>query len=144
MRCTRLVRLTLALGCAAPLLAAADGPEVSPGQWEFTTTATGKFLPQDKRDTETRCIADEKIDPVKEMTKASECSVGQQSRSGKTVTWTMTCRAQADGPSMTGTGRITADGATLDGEMTNTIEMNGQSHEFMKVTWTGRRLGDCP
>jgi hypothetical protein len=45
---------------------------------------------------------------------------------------------------MTGSGRITADGTTLEGEMTNTIDMNGQSQVFMKMVWTGRRLGDCP
>jgi Protein of unknown function (DUF3617) len=144
MRYSRLVRLALALGCVAPIMAAADGPRVSPGQWEFTTTASGQFLPQPRRETETRCIKDENVDPVKEMTKTSHCTVGEQSVSGKTVTWTMTCRAEASGPSMTGTGRITADGTTLEGDMTNSIEMNGQSQAFMKMTWTGRRLGDCP
>jgi hypothetical protein len=144
MRCTRLARLVLTLGCTAPLVATAGGPQVRPGQWEFTTTASGPFLPQPKRETETRCIRDENIDPVKEMTKTSHCTVGEQTVTGTTVTWTMTCRAEASGPSMTGSGRITAEGTTLEGEMTNTIDMNGQAQAFMKMVWTGRRLGDCP
>jgi len=142
MHATPAVLLAAVLGTALPLAAA--GPQMRSGQWEFTTTASGRFLPQPRHETETRCITDEKIDPVQEMTKHSKCSVGEQSRSGDTVTWTMTCQPEADGPSMTGEGRITADGTTLDGQMTTTMAMGGPPQEFMKFVWKGRRLGDCP
>jgi hypothetical protein len=139
----RVVALVVFAGSCLSLTAWADGPRIRAGQWEFTTTASGRFLPQPKQETETRCVRDENVDPVQEMTKSSQCTVTKRSTTATGVTWAMTCQSAAGGPSMQGEGRITADGSTLDGEMVNHMTMDGTSQELMKIVWKGRRLGDC-
>jgi len=127
----------------------AEGPDIKPGKWEITTTATMPMTPEAKITTQTECITlEDASDPLAAIIEKSTCKVLNKKQNGNTLEFEVECDGGM-GMKMNGKGQFTANGTTASGKMEMTMnmpqnvpQMGGQS---MKMTqeWKGRRIGDC-
>lgn len=128
----------------------AEGPDLKPGKWEFTTTVTMPMMPEAKVTTQTECITPEEAnsDPLAAMIEEGTCKVLNKEEHGNTIEFEVECQGEM-GMKSRGKGYFTANGTTASGKMEVTMnipqnipQMGGQS---MKMTqeWEGRRIGDC-
>lgn len=108
-----------------------------PGKWEITSKMEmpgGMNMPPN---TITQCMTKDDIVPQNTQP-GQECVVTETKTFGNTVTWTMECKGQQG--DMKGTGKMTYNGDTFEGEMVMIMSMGN-----MKITskMSGRRIGDC-
>ncbi|MDY6943921.1 MAG: DUF3617 family protein [Pseudomonadota bacterium] len=137
---SRIVRsglLTVLLLMAAN--AHAETIKVKPGKWQVESTSSNPFT-GDRKYSNTQCIEKEEFDPAKEMAKSAECKLLSHDIKGNTMNWTMSCNTE--GVVMTAKGHFQSKGDTASGEMTMNADMGGQPFT-MKMTWNGKRIGDC-
>ncbi|MBN1625698.1 MAG: DUF3617 family protein [Deltaproteobacteria bacterium] len=112
------------------------GPNMDPGKWEITTKTEMAGMPPQSV-THEQCITNNDLVPVSGDAN-QECQVEDTQINGDTVSWKITCGGQGGG--MTGTGKITYNGDSMNGEMNMTIAPYGTQ---VKNTISGRRIGDC-
>jgi hypothetical protein len=127
-------------------LALAEGPELEPGKWQFTTTMHTPMMGKPQVITDTECITEEeaKKDPLASMIEEGNCKVLKKEISGDTVEFEVECQGEMDVKSK-GKGHFTSDGTTMTGEMEITMDMPKMGGKTMTMTqkWEGKRLGDC-
>jgi hypothetical protein len=128
----------------------AKGPDLKPGKWEFTTTATMPMMAEAKVTTQTECITLEEAesDPLAAVIEEGTCKVLNKKESGNTLEFEIECEGEM-GMNMTGKGHFTANGTTASGKMEMTMnmpqnipQMGGQSMKMIQE-WKGKRIGDC-
>ncbi len=125
---------------ASPVLA--EGLPINPGMWRITSTTTNMMTGQPQTETEDQCMEESTFDPVAEIQDEGDgCAVSDQTISGNTMTFTMTCQG-ADGPPMVGNARYTVNENDGDGEITYTASFGGQTMT-MQSSWVAERVGDC-
>ena len=125
-------------------LACAAGPSMKDGMWEITTKMEmpGRSDVAMPQQTVKHCLTKKDVEDPKRMTP----SVGEQSRckmtdyklQGNTATWKMACEGQGSG-----SGTVTYGGDSYSGTQTMAINAGGQPMN-MKMSFSGRRLGECP
>jgi Protein of unknown function (DUF3617) len=126
----------------------AEGPDIKPGKWEFTTTVTMPMMPEAKVTTQTECVTlEEASDPLAAIIEEGTCKVLNKEESGNTLKFELECEGEMD-MKMRGKGHFTANGTTASGKMEMTMnmqQMGGQGSQSMKMTqeWEGKRIGDC-
>ena len=129
---------------AAAILFSASGvcAQIKDGQWEFTTQAQMKGIPQPMPPATFRqCITKE--DPVvKNQDKNHECKTTRLKISGNTVSYAIDC--QTPEGAMFSEGQNTYAGSTMEGEATTSFRMKGQPAMQMKSRMKGKYIGPCP
>jgi len=122
--------------CAAPAAA-----QLVPGDWEFVSVMTSAVLPKPQTSTVRQCVSQaEADDPARFASREhpQDCSTRPGEQSGNTYTWTMACPKLG----MTGTGRASFAGTTLQSEKRMTMVSDGRKMELHSIT-RGRHLGPC-
>ena len=124
----------------------AEGPDIKPGKWEFTTTVTMPMMPEAKVMTMTKCITAEEVNSglLAAMIEDVACKVLNKEESGNTIKFEVECDGGMD-MKMRGNGYFTAKGTTASGKMEMTMnipEMGGQSTK-MTQEWESKRIGNC-
>ena len=133
MRIALLVALS---ACAWPAAA-----QLVAGDWEFVSTMTSAVLPKPQTSTVRQCISQAEADDPARFTsrdQPQDCSTKPGEKSGNTYTWSVACPKLG----MTGTGRASFAGKTLQSEMRMTMVSDGKKMELHSVT-KGRYLGPC-
>ncbi len=124
----------------------AEGPDLKPGKWEFTTTITMPMMPEAKVTTNTVCITAEQAnsDPLAAMIEDGACKVLRKEENGNTIEVEVECDGDMD-MKMRGNGSFTANGTTASGKMEMTMNMPQMGGQSMMMTqeWEGKRVGDC-
>ena len=113
------------------------GTNMNTGKWEITTRMEMPGIPT-QAVTHVQCITEEDMVP-KGDNENKDCRMEQMDISGDTVTWKMVCTTEEG--EMTGTGKVTYSGDTMEGAMQMTI--TGEANMTINSTLSGRRLGDC-
>ena len=128
--------ISMVIAIALPLSSVWGGPKMNPGMWEITTqTEMAGIAPQSM--THTQCITGSELVPMSKDAN-QECRTSDIRTSGNTVTWKISCGGQGGG--MTGTGKATYSGDSMNGTMQMTIS---GSNVPVKNTLKGRRIGAC-
>jgi hypothetical protein len=122
--------------------AMAQSLSIKPGMWESTMTRTNPLTGSPETVTESECITPDKatFDPREMMKGSSDCRIGEQDKTGNTLTFTMVC-AMDEGEA-TARGTMTADGDNGSGRMEMEMSFGGQTMK-MDMDWKSRRVGDC-
>lgn len=125
----------IAVALAAPAVFAEENP-IKAGKWQFSVQMEMPGMPFKMPPVKmTHCITQEDAKTaIPQDQKNKDCKMGEYKVDGNTVTWTVECPKQK----LTGDGRITYDGDTMEGEM----KMNADGQE-MSTKYAGKRLGEC-
>jgi hypothetical protein len=125
----------LVIALAVPALFAGENP-IKAGKWEFSVQMEMPGMPFKMPPVKMQhCITQEDAkSAVPQDQKNKDCKMADYAVDGSTVTWTVECPKQK----LTGSGRITYDGDTMEGEM----KMNADGQE-MSTKYLGKRLGEC-
>jgi hypothetical protein len=137
-------RILLTAVVALPLAAAAEAPNLQPGQWEFTNTTKmeGKLPIPPQKHSHQECITEEDLQrgdafqPDEENCRVDELESG---RAG--MRYTMTCTEEGTEVSMKAEMRYLGDRmeGVIIGDMDSPVGPM-RTH----TTVEGRRLGACP
>ena len=135
----RTVMLVL-IALAATSTAFAQGLPFNPGLWETTATGTDPITGQPTTETRQECLESNEFDPRSLMEDIEGCEVTDQTVSGDTLTFVMTCNQEGG----TGTiqGQFQTDGETGTGKMRMSFSSGGQTMNFESAS-TSKRLGEC-
>ncbi len=109
-----------------------------PGRWEITSSVEmpgmAFTMPSTKH---VQCLTDKDLIPESQQ-QDNQCEILENTQSGNTVTWKVVCNAE--GGTMTSSGKIVYNGDTFEG----TVVTNGpQMPSGMTQTMTGKRIGEC-
>ena len=152
----------VALVAVSALLASeamADGPNLTPGKWQFDTTVEMSMMPQPKTQSDTKCITKEEAeaDPLAAIIEEGRCKVLSQKKTSNSLEFEIECEGDPKmNMKMRGNGVFTGNGDSASGKMDMVMdmpkmpempEMQGMPQMggkmTMNQTWTGKRLGDC-
>ena len=110
------------------------------GQWEVTTQTEMSGMPvQMPARVRLICITSQDMDGPPIGADPS-CTISNYRKSGSSATWQMACRGEAN---MTGEGRIDFHGNTYSGGSVMSIQMAPGQAMQMRMTYSGRRIGNC-
>ena len=115
--------------------------KVKPGKWEFISTTNMAMMGAPRSHTTTQCLNESGVSPstlMKDM--AQGCELLNSNTSSNSMDWKVKC--QQEGGEMTGDGRVSSTGDTLQGGMNMKMSFNGQAMD-MSVEWTGKHIGAC-
>ena len=138
-----ITRFAIAALCASVALsAAADTPNIEPGEWENTSTVTftSEFPIPDQSDTSTSCITEEDINNGDFMEDMEGCTITERDMRSDGMDYSMEC--DSGGMAMTMTATMEFNGDTMEGTVEGDMESPMGPME-MTVTLDGRRIGDC-
>lgn len=148
---TATAALVLTAGlAAAPVVA--DEPLARPGLWEITMTSKGMMGMPPSTVTSKQCLKPEDVEQPEEFAPDvevpnMECSSGDFTRDGDTMTWQVACISPE--MSMEGDGTFKSLGpdayegvVNLKMMMENMPQAGGMSFEIT-TDYQARRLGDC-
>lgn len=157
---TTAASLALAAVVLAPP-AAAEGPQLNPGKWEFESTITTSKMTQPKSANETRCITEEeaKADPLAAIGSLGNCRIVNRKTVGDALEFEVDCSGASElqiDLKMRGRGRFAGQGDTAMGSMDLEFETPGVpdmsevpsmpqlgGRMTLNQTWRGKRVGDC-
>jgi len=128
----------------ASAAAQAGAIPVKPGLWEMTSTMSMPMLPQPQVHSITECLEKEELSMSDVGTEGMDpnCTFESGQVDGDTMTWSFDCPVEGGGSSH-GEWEATSHGDRVEGSGKITMEMQGQAMA-MTISWTGRRVGDCP
>ena len=115
--------------------------QMTPGEWEFTSTMTSAMLPAPQTSTVTQCITKaEAEDPTRFANRGQpqDCQMTPGARTAGTFEWAIACPKMG----MRGTGKARFGASTIESEMYMTMESQGQKME-MRSSSRGRYVGPC-
>ncbi|WP_293265822.1 DUF3617 family protein [Neptunomonas sp.] len=120
---------------------AAESLPFNAGKWEITSKASMPMMPQPIVSKDIECIREKTIS-AEHFAKQSggTCKADSVRVSGKNIKWDMSC--SVEGNLMVGHGSMKVNNASMKGNMTMTMSMQGMKME-MKTSWSGKRLGEC-
>ena len=126
-------------------LAACTGPaaaQLVPGDWEFVYTITSASLPKPQFSKVRQCLSQAEADDpasIASREQPQDCVAKTGEKTDSTYTWTVACPKLG----MTGSGRASFGGATMQSEKRISLVSDGRRMELHTVT-KGRHLGPCP
>ena len=115
--------------------------QLTPGEWEFTSTMISAMLPKPQTSTVTQCISKaEAEDPTRfaNRDQPQDCVMTPGARTAGTFAWSISCPKIG----MSGTGKARFAASTIESEMTMSMESQGQKME-MRSSSKGRYVGPC-
>lgn len=132
----------------------ADGPDLTPGKWEFETKSVMSMGTGPATQKETRCITREEAeaDPLAAMVEEDRCKVLDRTTTADSISFEIECDGDPKMKmKMRGKGTFTASGGSASGKMDMTVNMPAMPNMppqmagamTMTQSWTGRRLGEC-
>lgn len=129
---------------ALPLAAVAESPNITPGQWEFTSTTSvqGDMPIPDQTETHQECIAQGDIDDEEFSFIEEEegCELLEHEVTVDGLDYRMVCRAEGGEANIV--GRMDFLGERAEGNVD--ILVDSPAGEMnMTTTMEGRRIGDC-
>lgn len=127
-----------------PLAAVAESPNITPGQWEFTSTTSvqGDMPIPDQTETHQECIAQGDIDDEEFSFIEEEegCELLEHEVTVDGLDYRMVCRAEGGEANIV--GRMDFLGERAEGNVD--ILVDSPAGEMnMTTTMEGRRIGDC-
>lgn len=134
----RTLAVVLAL-LAAPASVLAEGIQVQPGLWEFTSSIPDPLGDSGSQVYRT-CVRDRTITPARVMAAQKECHIWSAVFVGTSARWKMRCETPA-GP-MVGTGSLRSSGSAVSGSVEMTMAV-GALEIPMSGDFRGRRVGAC-
>lgn len=126
------------LGTAVP--AFADGMQVEPGLWEFTSSIPDPMAADPGKQVYRTCLRDRTITAERVMAQRKECRIWNAVFAGPSVRWKMRCETPA-GP-MSGGGSLRFNGTAIAGSLDLTMAL-GSLEVPLTGTFRGRRIGNC-
>ena len=105
--------LILVVTLAATPALAAEGMQVEPGLWEFTSSIPDPLAADQGNQAYRTCVRDHTITPERVMAQRKECRIWNAVFQGTSVRWKMRCDTPA-GP-MTGSGSLRSNGKAIAG-----------------------------
>jgi len=139
MPLSRTLLIVLAL-LAAPASVLAEGMQVQPGLWEFSSSLPEPLGGDSGGQVYRTCVRDQTITPERVMAERKECRIWNAVVKGPSVRWKMRCDTPA-GP-MSGTGSLHSTGSAVAGSVDMTMEI-GSLEIPMTGQFHGRRVGAC-
>ncbi|WP_301585479.1 DUF3617 domain-containing protein [Halomonas alkaliantarctica] len=136
--------MAVAAFLAFPMVAQAETPNVTPGEWEFVsvTSMSGDMQIPDQTETERQCITQEELDSAEFgfIEEEEGCELLNQDMNADGLSYSMVCRA--DGGEATIDGEMRFMGEQIEGnvDIFTQSPMGGLS---MKTVIEGERIGDC-
>lgn len=136
--------LPVLLMCA-PLSAAAQTPNVQPGQWEYTnvTSFEGEMGIPDQRHNHTECVTHEEIERGRAFVEdiPDECDISNMEMGHDGMSYDMAC-AHPDGSEMNMSFDMEFMGDRVEGIVTGAVDTPmGQMN--MNISVEGEHVGDC-
>lgn len=136
--------MAVAAVLAFPMVAQAETPNVTPGEWEFVsvTSMSGDMQIPDQTDTERQCISQEDLDGADFgfIQEEEGCELLNQDMDADGLSYSMVCRAE--GGEATIDGEMRFMGEQIDG----TVDIFTQSpmgELTMNTVIDGERIGEC-
>jgi len=139
MRLFETLALVVAL-LAAPTSLRAEGMQVEPGLWEFTSSMPDPLGGDPVKQSYSTCVRDRTITPARVTAKMKECRIWNAVFAGPSVRWKMSCDTPA-GP-MNGSGSLRSSGSAVSGSLDVTMAI-GALEIPMTGSFRGRRVGPC-
>ncbi len=144
MRAMMIRNMVVTAALALPMVALAETPNVTPGEWEFVsvTSMSGDMQIPDQTETERQCITQEELEGAEFgfIEEEEGCELLNQEMSADGLEYSMVCRAEGGE-------------ATIDGEMRfmgekieGTVDIFTQSpmgELTMNTVIEGERIGNC-
>ncbi|AKS43306.1 DUF3617 domain-containing protein [Wenzhouxiangella marina] len=134
-----------ALSASLALSAAADAPNIEPGNWEHTSTVTfvSEFPIPEQSDTSTSCITAEDVAEGQAfMDEPMEgCTITNRDVRADGMDYSMSCE-QGEGMTMTMEASMQFNGDSMEGTIRGEMQ-SPMGPMQMNVTMSGRRIGDC-
>lgn len=136
--------MAVAAALAVPMVALADTPNVTPGEWEFVsvTRISGDMDIPDQTETERQCITQEELDSDSFglIEEEQGCELLSQDMNADGISYSMAC--SAEGGQATIEGEMRFMGERIDGDVSILTE-SPMGELTMNTSIEGERVGDC-
>lgn len=134
--------LMLMLGLASAAHSTDDSIDVTPGNYNITTTTRSNMSPNPKLETKDECIREKSVNVKTFMPDDDACSHSNVQKSGNNLTFDLKCQGGNMIPAMIGKAEVSATSSTISSHYKMVGSFQGQ--EFSVDTRSeGKRTGDC-
>lgn len=129
---------------AFPMVAQAETPNLTPGEWEFVsvTSMSGDMQIPDQTETERQCITQEELDGAEFgfIEEEEGCDLLNQDMDADGLSYSMVCRAE--GGEATIDGEMRFMGEQIEGSV-DIFTQSPMGELTMNTVIEGERIGDC-
>lgn len=136
--------MAVAAFLAFPMVAQAETPNVTPGEWEFVsvTSMSGDMQIPDQTETERQCITQEELDSAEFgfIEEEEGCELLSQDMNADGLSYSMICRA--DGGEATIDGEMRFMGEKIEGNV-DIFTQSPMGELTMNTVIEGERIGNC-
>jgi len=136
--------MAVAAFLAFPMVAQAETPNVTPGEWEFVsvTSMSGDMQIPDQTQTERQCITQEELDSAEFgfIEEEEGCELLSQDMNADGLSYSMVCRA--DGGEATIDGEMRFMGEQIEGSV-DIFTQSPMGELTMNTVIEGERIGNC-
>ncbi|HDZ45809.1 hypothetical protein LCGC14_0191190 [marine sediment metagenome] len=136
--------MAVAAVMAFPMVALAETPNVTAGEWEFTSTTSisGEMEIPDQTETERQCITQEELDGAEFgfIEEEEGCELLHQEMNEDGLTYSMVCRAE--GGEATIDGEMRFMGERIEGSV-DILTQSPMGELSMNTVIDGEYLGEC-
>lgn len=136
--------MAVAAFLAFPMVAQAETPNVTPGEWEFVsvTSMSGDMQIPDQTETERQCISQEELDSAEFgfIEEEEGCELLSQDMNADGLSYSMVCRA--DGGEATIDGDMRFMGEQIEGNV-DIFTQSPMGELTMNTVIEGERIGNC-
>lgn len=136
--------MAVAAVVAFPMVALAETPNVTAGEWEFTSTTSisGEMEIPDQTETERQCITQEELDGAEFgfIEEEEGCELLDQQMTEDGLSYSMVCRAE--GGEATIDGEMRFMGERIDGSV-DILTQSPMGELSMNTVIEGEYLGEC-
>lgn len=136
--------MAVAAFLAFPMVAQAETPNVTPGEWEFVsvTSMSGDMQIPDQTETERQCITQEELDSAEFgfIEEQEGCELLSQDMNADGLSYSMVCRA--DGGEATIDGEMRFMGEQIEGNV-DIFTQSPMGELTMNTVIEGERIGNC-
>ncbi len=136
--------MVVAAALAVPMVALADTPNVTPGEWEFVsvTRISGEMDIPDQTETERQCITQQELESAEFglIEEEQGCELLSQDMNADGISYSMAC--SAEGGQATIDGEMSFMGEQIDGTVT-ILTQSPMGELTMDTTIEGQRVGEC-
>lgn len=136
--------MVVAATLAFPMVALAETPNVTPGEWEFVsvTSISGDMDIPDQTETERHCITQDDLEGAEFgfIEEEDGCELLNQEMSADGLSYSMVCRAEG------GEANIDGDMSFMGEQISGSVDILTQSpmgELTMNTAIEGQRVGEC-
>lgn len=136
--------MAVAAFLAFPMVAQADTPHITPGEWEFVsvTTVSGEIQIPDQTETERQCITQEELESAGFgfIEEEAGCELLDQDINAQGLSYSMMCRAEGGEAAINGEMRFM--GEQIEGSV-DIFTQSPMGELTMQTAIKGERIGEC-